>query len=129
MSSSPQPEGLLPSSRRFLGTVVAILRTRLELLATELEEEKLRLGAMAFTGFLAAFFLCFGLIFLVITLTVMFWESRLLVLGTATALFFALGVAALLRVAGEIRQKSGLFSGSMAELERDWQALKDKEAR
>ncbi|MDD5295829.1 MAG: phage holin family protein [Rhodocyclaceae bacterium] len=125
MSDSPQ--GLLPSSRRLLAAVVAILRTRLEILATELEEEKLRLSAIAMLGAFAAFFLSFGLIFLVLYLTVLFWDSRLLVLGGATLLFFALGVAALLRVAGEIRRKSGLFSGSLSELRRDWEALRKAE--
>ena len=125
MSASPQ--GLLYSSRRLLTAGVAILRTRLEILATELEEEKLRLSAIALTGTLALFFLCFGLIFLVVFLTVLFWDSRLLVLGTATALFFVFGIAALMRVASEIRVKSELFSGSLAELRRDLEALRSPE--
>jgi uncharacterized membrane protein YqjE len=125
MSGSPQ--GLFFSSRRLLAAGVTILRTRLEILAAELEEEKLRLSAIALTGALAAFFLCFGLIFLVLFLTLLFWDSRLLVLGTATALFLVLGVAALMRVASEIRVKSGLFSGSLAELKRDLEALQSPE--
>lgn len=125
MSASPQ--GLLYSSRRLLAAGVTILRTRLEILAAELEEEKLRLSAIALTGTLAVFFLCFGLIFLVVFLTVLFWDSRLLVLGTATVLFFVIGIAALMRVASEIRVKSELFSGSLAELRRDLEALRSPE--
>jgi uncharacterized membrane protein YqjE len=125
MSASPQ--GLLVSSRRLLAAGVTILRTRLEILVAELEEEKLRLSAIALTGTLAVFFLCFGLIFLVVFLTVLFWDSRLLVLGTATALFFVFGIAALMRVASEIRVKSELFSGSLAELRRDLEALRSPE--
>jgi uncharacterized membrane protein YqjE len=125
MSASPQ--GLLFSSRRLLAAGVMILRTRLEILAAELEEEKLRLSAIALTGALAVFFLCFGIIFLVVFLTVLFWDSRLLVLGTATALFFVFGIAALMRVASEIRAKSELFSGSLAELRRDLEALRSPE--
>ena len=112
--------GLFASLRGLLATSIELLRTRGELLATELEEEKLRLLSLLAYGFAAFFFLGFGLVFLAIFLIVLLWDtSRLLVIGSFTGLFLCGGIAALLLAMRQIRSGSRLFAASLAELAQD----------
>jgi uncharacterized membrane protein YqjE len=112
--------GLMESLKRLAGTSLAIFQTRLELLSNEVEEERLRIEQMLLYGSIALFF--FGLAIMLVTafIVVLFWDSqRLLVLGCLAVLYFVAGLLvwnALLRVA---REKSRLFSASLAELASD----------
>ena len=111
--------------RGHLAAALGILQTRLELLATEVAEEKLRLGSLL--GFAAAafFFLGFGAVLLALFLTVLLWDShRLLALGVFTALFLAFGLIAALAVARIGRQGSRLFAASIAELAQDREMIR-----
>jgi len=115
---------LMESIKRLLSTLASIVSTRLELLANELQEERLHLTQMLV---LALFTLsCFGIGVLLLTafIVVLFWdEHRLAALGTLSVVFFALGVltAALLRSKMEVKSK--LFSVSLAELAKDREQL------
>lgn len=124
MTSGPQGESLLASSKGLVGTLLALLRTRLQLLVTEVEEEQIRLGRILWHTVLAAFLLGFGLVFLVVFLAVVFWDThRLLVLGGAALTFLAGGVITLATARGELHRESRLFRASLAELRRDQEAL------
>ena len=106
--------------RSQLAAALGILQTRLELLATEVAEEKVRLGSLL--GFAAAafFFLGFGAVLLALFLTVLLWDShRLLALGVFTALFLAIGLIAAAVAARIGRQGTRLFAASIAELAQD----------
>lgn len=116
--------GLMASVRRLLSTATAIASTRLELLANELHEERLRLTQMLFFALSALF--CFGMAMLLFTLliVVLFWdEHRLAALGVMSVLFLASGalMVALLRSKAEAGSK--LFSASLAELAKDREQL------
>ena len=124
MNPTPQGGGLLASLRNLLATAIAVLQTRLELFATEFEEEKIRLGAVLWFGLVAFFFLGFGVVFLALTLTVLLWDShRLLVLTVATALFLVVGLIALAAARRQSRAGSRLFASSLAELAQDRAAV------
>ncbi len=124
MAVAPHKEGLLASSKGLLSTMLGMLRTRLELLHTEVEEEQIRVGGILWHGVLAALLLGFGLVFLALFLTVLFWDSnRLLVLGGAATVFLLGGGLALNRARRGIQAGCGLFSASLAELKKDRQAL------
>lgn len=126
MTSRPGA-GLAHSLRRLAGTLLAILQTRLELLATEVEEEKLRLGGLLAHAVAAFFFLGFGFVLLALLLTVLLWDShRLLALGVATALFLGVGGASAFVVVRRAQAGSRLFAASLAELARDRDALDDE---
>ena len=56
--------GLFSSLKGTAATLVAIFRTRLELLASELEEEKIRLLSLLLFALGALFFLALGLVVL-----------------------------------------------------------------
>jgi len=112
--------GLFSSLRSLLATAVGLLHTRLELLATELHEEKIRLLSLVAYGLAAVLLLSFGAVFLVVFLTVLFWDSnRLLVLGLGTFLLLGGGLLALTAALRLARAGSRLFSASLAELRKD----------
>lgn len=121
---TPEQGGLFASSKGLLGTGVKLLHNRLELLGVELAEERVRLISLLAYG--AAAFLCIaaGLVFLAILLTVMLWDSqRLLALGVFSALFLGAGGVCLALAMSRARAGSKLFSGSLAELRKDRDAL------
>ena len=120
--------GLYASVKGLLGTSLTLLQTRIQLLATELEEERQRVLALLFWGAVAVLALGAGLLFLAIFLTVLLWDShRLLVLGIFTALFLGIGLVAVYLSYKLGRSPSGLFAASMAELSRDRAALREPE--
>lgn len=118
--------GLYASVKGLLGTSLTLLQTRLQLLATELEEERQRLLALLLWSAIAVLALGAGLIFLAIFLTVLLWDSnRLLVLGIFSVIFLGMGGIALMLACKLGRSASGLFGASMAELSRDRAALRE----
>ena len=119
-----QSAGLMESLKRLVSTLTKIVSTRLELLANELQEERLHLTQMLFFSLFAIFCFGMGLLLLTIFIVVLFWDDhRLAVLGGLSLLFFLLGVlmAAVLRV--RARSKTKLFSASIAEFAKDREQL------
>jgi len=117
--------GLMESLKRMAGTLLVILQTRLELLSNEMEEERLRIGQMLLYGSVALLFFGLAIVILTAFFVVLFWDShRLLVLGGFTALYFVAGLLAWSALRRVAREKSKLFSDSLAELadDRNWLA-------
>lgn len=120
--------GLYASVKGLLGTALTLLQTRVQLLATELEEERQRLLSLLLWGAVATAAMGAGLVFLAIFLTVLLWDThRLLVLGIFTAFFLGLGLLAAYLAWKLGTSPSGLFTASMAELSRDRAALREPE--
>jgi uncharacterized membrane protein YqjE len=112
--------GLLGSVRQLLATGVETLRVRLELLSTEVEQEKLRLFDAVLWAGLALLLLGMGLLFLCGLIVVLLWEQhRLLALGALAALLLGTGFWVLQQARARLRAPGGLFATSVAELERD----------
>ena len=125
MSSAPRPR-LAESLHGIVDAGLQTVQTRLELLAVELQEEKLRLTGLALNTVLAGLLLGFGLMFLLVFLTVLFWEEhRLLALGISTAICLIGGLLAASKAAHAFRSGTKLFSASLAELTRDRAALRE----
>ena len=119
-----QSPGLLASLRNLAATAVGILQTRLELLATEVEEERLRLLQIVFWAVIAVLFLVLGILMATLFFVVLLWDThRVLVTGMLAALYLALGVVIGLAVRSRARAKSKLFSASLAELAKDREQL------
>lgn len=112
--------GLMGSAKRLLSTLTSIASARLELLANEVQEERLHLTQMLLFYALALF--CFGVGVLLLTgfIVVLFWEDhRLAVLGGLSVAFFALGALMAMLLRSKAQRKSRLFSASLAELVKD----------
>jgi uncharacterized membrane protein YqjE len=129
MTDASPRGGVFASLRGLLVTGIAIARTRLELLATEVEEEKARILGLLVFGGAAVILLAAGLVFFAIFLTVLCWDSnRLLVLAAGTTLFLGGGIVSALVARRYANRRSTLFSASLAELARDQQAADNQEA-
>ena len=128
MSTGPSPPRprLSESLHGIVDAGLQTVQTRLELLAVELQEEKLRLTGLALNTVVAGLLLGFGLVFLMVFLTVLFWEEhRLLALGISTAVCIGGGLIAASNAARAFRSGTKLFSASLAELARDRAALRE----
>lgn len=112
--------GLLESAKRLLCTLSAIVSTRLELLANELQEERLRLTQMLFFALAALFCFGMGVMLLTVFIVVLFWEThRLAVIGSLCVAFFSAGILMALLLRSKALAKPRLFSASMGELAKD----------
>lgn len=121
---APRPPGLFASLRRVLGSAAELVEVRLELLATELQQEKLRvLEALAW---LAVAMLAFGIamVLLAVFVVLLFDERHRLAALGAVVLVYLGGAALAWRAARvRLREGGGPFEASLAELRRDRAAL------
>lgn len=123
-SASGPAAGLLASLRRLIATFVEILRTRGELLSTELEEEVVRIRELVLYGLVSLFFLGFGLLLLTLFIIVIFWESAgPTVLGGFAFVYLAMGVVMALMIRHKLKTRPPLFSATLAELGKDRERL------
>jgi uncharacterized membrane protein YqjE len=123
LDTTPQP-GLLGAARAALAGLIEIGHTRLQLAATELEEERLRIAQLLIYACAALFFLGLGLVLAALLLVLLFWESnRVLVLALEAALFLAVGAGLCVAWRRKATTKPKLMATTLAELERDRAAL------
>ena len=115
---------LMESIKRLLSTLASIVSTRLELLANELQEERLHLTQMLVFALLTLFCFGIGVLLLAAFIVVLFWdEHRLAVLGMLSIIFFALSMLTAMLLRSKMEAKSKLFSVSLAELAKDKEQL------
>lgn len=120
MADSSSRGGLFASLRGLTTTGLALLRTRLELLAVEIQEETARTVGLMMYSIATVLLLGAGAIFLAVFVTVLLWDSnRLLALGVFATLFLGGGVFCLLAVRRLATTPSSLFVASLAELTKD----------
>jgi uncharacterized membrane protein YqjE len=117
--------GLLRSAQDLLAGLAALARTRLELFGTELEEEIARqaaalLGALVVLA-LAVLALAFGAAALLIAVGEAHRLTAALVLF---AFFGALAAIGALMIYKGVRARPRPFDSSIAQLERDYEALR-----
>lgn len=117
-------EGLYAAIKNTLATLLAIGKTRVELLVTELQEEKLRLVSLAAKAVAGAFLLAMGVIMAVFFLALVFWEQRLFLFGLLAALFIGGALLLLSSVKRQMAEPSKLLRSSLNELEADVALLK-----
>jgi uncharacterized membrane protein YqjE len=116
--------GLMGSVKRLASTLISIVSTRLELLANELQEERLYLTQMFLYSLFALFCFGMGVLLLTVFIVVLFWDDhRLAVLGSLCILFFAAGTLMALLLRNKAHSKPKLFSVSLAELAKDREQL------
>jgi uncharacterized membrane protein YqjE len=112
--------GLGESTRGLARTLVALIRTRLELLSNEAEEGALH-AWQVFVLALAAM-VCFGMGALAFSALVvaLFWDSYpLWALAGVGCVYLILGMAAAFAIRRKMRARPRLFSVSLAELAKD----------
>lgn len=114
----------MESLKGLAATLIAIVRTRLELLSNEIEEERLRFNLIMLYACVALFF--FGLFIIILTVIVVlcFWDSHpFLVLSSFCVLYIALSWLAMSAMLRKSKHRSKLFATSLAELTVDLERL------
>ncbi len=116
--------GLFVALKNLTATLLAIGKTRAELLVSEIEAEKFRLMSLWAKAIGAAFLLALGLIMAVFSIALAYWEQRVLVFGLFAALFIGGGLVLLMILKSQASQPSKLFRNSLAELDADMTQLR-----
>jgi len=117
-------ESLLESLRNLAKTFVALVQTRVEIFASEIDEERARLARIAVLAVVAAFCLGLGVVLFVLLIAVVFWENnRLLAIAVLAGFFVFGGLVALLALRSAVRQRPKFLSATLAELRKDEKEL------
>lgn len=124
MSDSRANSGLFTALKGIAATVLGAGKTRLELLGNEIEEEKLRAIHLLLLAQSMAFCLAVGAVLAVGLLTLLLWDSRLLVLGLSSLVFLVLGGFFHTLFKRATRRSDRAFAASIAELQEDLRQLK-----
>ncbi|HEX5338364.1 MAG TPA: phage holin family protein [Gallionella sp.] len=112
--------GLMESSKRMVGTLLAMVKTRIELLSNEMEEARLRFEQVLFYSSLVLFFFGLSIMLMTVFVVVLFWDSqRLQVLGGLAALFFVAGMLASMVLRRVVNERTKVFSASLDKLGED----------
>lgn len=110
--------------KNLTATFIAIAHTRLDLLRTDLEEERLRLMSLLLMALVSFFCLCVGIVFLAILIVVALWDThRLLVLSTVAGVFLLTGAVFCGIAIHTLKTMPRMFAASLAELSKDQQQL------
>lgn len=118
------PLGLLATLSNLVNTLISTIHTRLQLLALDLEEDRIYVLLMVKLMLITAFCVGMGIILLVVLVAVVFWDThRVLTLGLLSGGFFAMAFINWRYAAFKAMQKPTLFTSSLGELLKDKQAL------
>jgi len=116
--------GLMDSVRRLAATAVGLVETRLEIVITELEEEKLRLRQTLILAVVAGFCLAVAAMLAVMLVVVIFWDThRLAAIGGLLALFLGGGAVTAMALWRQAGAHARLFDTTLAELRKDRERL------
>lgn len=116
--------GLFDSLGGIGTTLGEMLRVRGSLLAVELKEEIERRKQMLVLALIGAALLHAAFLLLTLLVLAAFWDTyRLAAIGSAAAIYFACGLAALARLRASIAMHPAPFAASRGELAKDLAAL------
>ena len=115
-----QGNGLIDSLATLATTFVAILHTRLELLSTDIEEEREHLLSLVKLSLIALFCIMLGMLLIAVLLIVALWDTyRLAAIGSLAGFFIVSGFIAWYMAKRVAKAKPRLFSASLLELRKD----------
>ena len=121
--------GLLHSIKHLAHTLIGAAQTRLEILATEIEEERVRLEQLLLVALAAAFCLAMGIVLCAALVVVYYWDThRLAAVGILAAAFLAAGVALGLILRDKAKTRPKPFAITRGELAKDGAMLRKPQA-
>jgi uncharacterized membrane protein YqjE len=124
---SQRDGGISGALSRLAGSLIALLRTRIELATVEFDEERERTKEMLLLAVCAALLGLFALLFASLFVIVYFWDSNRLVATGAVAVFYVvLAMAVYARMKQRVRNKPTPFAATLSELEQDAASLRHK---
>jgi len=105
----------------------AVLHTRAELLAVEVEEEVLRLFSYLMLSLVALVCFSVAALLLILLIIVAFWDTyRIAAIVVLTGAFGGAAVGIALYVRNALRTKPRFLSATLSELEKDVDMLRPK---
>ena len=105
-------------------SLLAIGQTRLELLGNEIEVGRVTAMRQLMLALSMLFCVALGVVLVVIAITLLFWEQRLIVVALAGGLFWALALYFYFTMRNTASKTEPLFATSLAELQEDLRQLK-----
>lgn len=127
-AESDESAGL--SLRGFFLAGIRLAQNRLQILATEIAEEKVRLTLAAITGIAGLFFLGLAVVLGTLLLVVLFWDThRVELLSALSAAFLLLGGGLLALTIKSLTSKARPFQVTLDELKKDedvWRLDQDR---
>ncbi len=123
-SSQELPPKLIPTLKQFASTAASIVHTRLALAGLELEEEMHRLVSAAAMGVGALVLVSLALVvgtFTIIAAVPI--EYRVVTMIAVTVVYLVIAVVLVLRVKALFTNRPPFFHATLAELEKDKEAL------
>jgi uncharacterized membrane protein YqjE len=124
---SPRDESLSASLHRLGQSLLGSLATRLEILSTELGDERLNLTTLALVALTVLFCLQVGLIFAILFLVlVVAPEHRPLAVGVAALVMLLAAGGGALWLRAWLKSRPPLFATTVAELRKDRERLKGR---
>jgi uncharacterized membrane protein YqjE len=118
------PHGLLATASRLLRVLVSAAETRLGILGTEVQEERVRIIRMLLVGVATLFCLGLGIVLLAVFFVVLYWDTnRLAVLGLLSGLFLGIGVVCAIVLSVVARGQKRAFAETLAVLAKDRESL------
>ena len=108
-------------------TALGVVQTRIELLSTEWEEERARLGRISIAISFALFFTGIATVLVAAFVVVAFWETyRLWVLGGVASAFIVAAIACWRIAAIATAAKPRLFAATLSALAEDRAVLRSE---
>ena len=124
MAVMRQASGIVGDLRGIATTGVRAVRTRLELLALELKEEKAWLVRFLVVGIAALYLVTFGLLLAISALVLFASEAnRPAILGICAAVFVLAGIGAGAYVVLKAKKRHSIFDETIAVLKGDEEGL------
>ena len=121
--------GLLHSIKHLAQTLLGAAQTRLEILATEIEEERARLEQMLLIALGAAFCVVMGVVLCIALIVIYYWDThRLAAVGILAAVFLGAGVVLGLILRGQAKSRPKPFAITRSELAKDRAMLREPRA-
>lgn len=116
--------GLFGSVRRLGATAAGILQNRLELITLELKEEKARAISLGISAAAAIFMGFMTIVALMFTLTFLFWDQRVAVMGGFCGFFLVGALVSFFMLKSKL--KTPPFAETVAQLKKDREWLQGK---
>ena len=121
--------GLLHSIKHLAQTLLGAAQTRLEILATEIEEERVRLEQMLLIALGAAFCVVMGVVLCIALIVIYYWDThRLAAVGILAAVFLAAGAGLGLILRDKAKTRPKPFAITRGELAKDRAMLQEPRA-
>ena len=110
---------------RIAATLVAIVQTRLELAAVEMQEESRRLLGLLVMSLLAVFLLGVAIVLVALFVIILFWDSHRIAAVLGLIVVFGGGAAIIaMKVLAAFKAHPGIMAATAAELRKDAEYLK-----